>query len=144
VAPAPTLPAEAQHPTPAGAVAFVRYYVDLYNNAFTSFDTQYLRAVSDSRCTFCASVMKNVGDVESKGRRVEGGALVVQAAVASPGEATDGLIVAARIDQEAGRTVDSSGNVATVIAAQANMAMDTAVRWDGRWVFLDAHLKNSR
>ena len=142
---APTLPAAAQQPTRDGAVAFVRYYIDLYNYAFKSLDPSPLIPISGPDCIFCKSVIQNVSDVRSKQEHTEGGRLVVVGAVASPGTPSQGILVATSVDQEAGKTLKADDTVAGVVAAHRGFAIDTAVHWkDGGWIMLAGDIKDKR
>ena len=67
----PALPPGA--PTPASAVAFVRYFWESYNYAYTSLDPKLLSLASDPECAFCASVIASIKKSAPAGDTFEGG-----------------------------------------------------------------------
>jgi Family of unknown function (DUF6318) len=139
--PAPTLPPEAQQPTQAGAVAFFRYYIDLYNYSFKALDATELKNASDPECVFCESVIENVRETKSKNQSTEGGLLTVIATAPSPGKANTGMIVAARLTQAAGRTTDVTGMTVTTVPPHSNVRMNAGVRWkSGQWILIDVSI----
>jgi hypothetical protein len=73
----PALPTRAQSETPAGAEAFVRYFIEVLNYAQKTGDTARLRQVSTSRCAACEGYVEAIERAYSTGGRVKGGALTV-------------------------------------------------------------------
>lgn len=139
--PSPTLPAVARQPTRAGAQAFARYFFAAFNYSLWTRDASSVRAVSDSRCVYCNSIVSAVDSMREKSLRVEGGRLEVPTAVAAPGDPTDRLLVNLLVNQEPGRTLSESGDVVSRSLGTKNGRVDAAVRWrDGRWILLDAHI----
>jgi hypothetical protein len=57
---APQLPEAATTPDAAGAEAFVRYFWDTVNYAYTSGDTAAIWAISHVDCAGCAGVQENI------------------------------------------------------------------------------------
>lgn len=58
VAAAPAMPDEARQPSKKGAVAFVKYYIDLLNHAANTGDVKPLKAASDPKCEGCNSYIE--------------------------------------------------------------------------------------
>lgn len=90
---APVMPDAARENTKAGAVAFVRHYVDLINHAQATGDTKALAAVEDRGCDSCRSGRRYLDSVYENGR-ITGGAWslsTVLGTVRNP--ATDGYNV---------------------------------------------------
>jgi hypothetical protein len=54
----PTFPAAAKKQTDAGAVAFVEYYLDALDYAWSAPDDKILVGLSTSDCKFCVNVQK--------------------------------------------------------------------------------------
>lgn len=71
---APVLPEEAKANTKAGAIAFVRHYVELINYAQATGDTKALAQVESRTCESCTNGRKYLYDLYSRGGHVEGGA----------------------------------------------------------------------
>ncbi len=138
----PTLPAAATKPTAIGASAFFEYFWATYNYAFATLDSEPLRAVSAPTCKTCAGYADGVDEIRSRGGRLEGGDVVVLEAVTAPGEASDGLVVNALVNQAAATTVASDGSRSEPAPAKASVRVDAAVRWQsGRWVMVGMDFK---
>jgi hypothetical protein len=68
------MPPEARQQTPAGAEAFLRYYLNLYNTAQATMDAQYLRQFGKS-CETCEGLASQIEDDAAAGYRYQGGQL---------------------------------------------------------------------
>ena len=68
------MPAEARTPTPDGAQAFFEYYIEVYNHAFASMDSSYLRDLG-SGCADCNLIADQLDADMAAGWRYEGGTL---------------------------------------------------------------------
>lgn len=68
------MPAAAKANTKAGAIAFVRYYVELINHAQATGDVSALAEVEDPGCKSCTSVRRGVTDIYGSGGHIDGGA----------------------------------------------------------------------
>jgi hypothetical protein len=128
----PLLPAAAAKPTTKGAAAFLRYFFDVYNYGFHSLDTTPLAALSDTKCSFCTSAIKNVQGVADIEGRAAAGDVIVTTAVAAPGDVRKGIVVNALITQDAGTIVDGSGTVVSTVSPSAGRRIDALVRWDAK------------
>lgn len=84
---APTLPPEARANTPAGAEAFVRYWVETLNYAGATGDVGPLRDASAPECAACSGVADRIVDVTAQGGTFVGGRWSVSSTAALPGEA---------------------------------------------------------
>jgi hypothetical protein len=69
----PALPDAAKLADTAGAIAFVKYYVDAVNHATGTGDTSALRGASSAGCESCRGVLAKVDDLYSAGGHSEGG-----------------------------------------------------------------------
>ncbi|HEX2893408.1 MAG TPA: DUF6318 family protein [Marmoricola sp.] len=84
---APAMPDAAKENTKAGAIAFVRHYVELINYAQATGDTSALAAVEDTGCASCARGRKYLDRVYRGGGHVAGGTWTIRTAQAkSSGE----------------------------------------------------------
>jgi hypothetical protein len=70
---APVMPAAAAENTKAGAIAFVRYYIELINHAQATGDVGPLEAAESSDCRSCQRASKAVTDIYLSGGHIEGG-----------------------------------------------------------------------
>lgn len=71
---APVMPAEASANTKAGAIAFVRYYVELINYAQATGDVDPLKAIEGEACESCTNVRESIRRTYGNGGSIEGGA----------------------------------------------------------------------
>jgi hypothetical protein len=69
----PVMPEAAKANTKAGAVAFVRYYVELINHAQATGEVGQLALVAAPACKSCGSVQQTVADIYGSGGHIEGG-----------------------------------------------------------------------
>jgi hypothetical protein len=85
----PVMPEAAKASTAAGAVAFIRYYVELMNHLEATGDEAPLLAVSKPSCRSCAAVVRAANAIYDRGGHVEGGVWTVNhAAVTLPAAGT--------------------------------------------------------
>ncbi len=77
------MPTEARAKTPEGAEAFLRYYIELYNDSLNSLDSTYLRDLSAS-CETCNLLVNQVDHVGAQGQRYEGGEVRVDSISMGP------------------------------------------------------------
>lgn len=143
---APTLPAAAKQPTPEGAVAFFRYFWDVYNYSYAALDTKELRRISESSCKFCLDSANSIEGRKREGGYYVGGIVSVSTAVAAPDNPKIGLIVNSIIDQTASRTVTADGVTEQSVPASTGMRIDSAVQWKGeqwRMLTVDAVTRGS-
>lgn len=79
---APVMPAAASENSKAGAIAFVRYYIELINHAQATGDVGRLRAVEDAGCKSCTNGRKYLSTIYGAGGHISGGTWTVQSATA--------------------------------------------------------------
>jgi Family of unknown function (DUF6318) len=72
----PAMPDAARANTRAGAIAFVRHYIDVFNHAQLTGSTDELSALSSPRCQDCQAAIQGLDQVYGAGGHIEGGALL--------------------------------------------------------------------
>lgn len=77
---APALPEAAMANTKAGAIAFVRHYVEVQNYASVSGDTQPLKALATKACDSCRGITSVIDRVYRAHGRIEGDGWEITAA----------------------------------------------------------------
>jgi hypothetical protein len=70
---APVMPAAASENTKAGAIAFVRYYIELINHAQATGDVAALESVESAGCESCAKVRTSIAKIYASGGSITGG-----------------------------------------------------------------------
>jgi hypothetical protein len=68
------MPDTARANTKAGAIAFVRHYIDLINYAQATGDVDPLREAETSECDSCAKVRQSIEQIYRTGGTITGGA----------------------------------------------------------------------
>jgi hypothetical protein len=74
---APTLPDAARANTKAGAIAFVRFYIDAFNHAQATGDTSMLALLEGPACRSCREVRQSIEHTYRAGGHAVGGALSI-------------------------------------------------------------------
>lgn len=70
---APVLPEAATQNTKAGAIAFVKHYIELINYAQATGDTAALAAVDSKACKSCANARNHLDQIYAAGGHITGG-----------------------------------------------------------------------
>lgn len=66
-------PAKADAPTAEGAEAFARYWVEVVNHAYATFDTAELQRLGTDECETCRNYVKSLRESAADGEVYEGG-----------------------------------------------------------------------
>jgi hypothetical protein len=127
--PPPTLPPDATKATPDGAVAFFRYFWDVYNYSYSALDTTELRRISESTCKFCLDSANAIDARKREGGHYVGGTVTVTTAVAAPGDVQVGLLVNSVVDQAMSSAVSAGGTIVSSSPAETGLRVDAAVLW---------------
>ena len=131
--PAPTMPAQAREDSDEGAVAFVRYWLDVSNDAARSGSTEALEAVSDDSCEGCRSYIELYEEIHKNGGSLEGGDRRFEEAEVRYSE-TRPTIVIADLISDAGTETDSAGATPRDVAASRTTVAFELNRLEGGWV----------
>jgi hypothetical protein len=120
--------------TPEGAVAFVRFYVDQINRAWTEPNDGTLRPNSTSECLSCAALQETAASLVSTGERFAGPPLQLDSITPRDGAPPGQQFVSAQMQQLASSRVDGSGQVKES-QSQASAVRDFVVIWqESRWL----------
>ena len=69
----PTMPAAAEKNSEAGAIAFVKHYIDVFNYASNTGDVKELQKLSDPKCEGCTSYIELYAGTYAAGGFYKGG-----------------------------------------------------------------------
>jgi hypothetical protein len=94
----PVMPEEAKADTKAGAIAFVRYYISVFNHAQSTGATSELAALSSSDCADCQVAIDGLRGIYSAGGSLVGGDLVPGPATARENSIEQVWLVLVRVD----------------------------------------------
>ncbi|KQS68783.1 DUF6318 family protein [Modestobacter sp. Leaf380] len=101
------MPVEARERTPAGAEAFVEYYVALINASQVSLQSDFIRQLS-AECTTCRRLADGVDYFSAQGFRYDGGAITINA-LSLPTAILDTMDFSVDLSQAQVRVLDGTG-----------------------------------
>lgn len=104
-------PPEARLQTEAGAVAFLRYYIDTVNKAWTTPDSTLLPVLADPGCKSCSGLQEVAQELRDKNQRYEISPLVIEQITISPGAPDGQQFLNLRIREVGARVLDSKRSV---------------------------------
>lgn len=119
------VPEAAKAETPQGAVAFVKYYLDVVNRAFASSSSAPVRRLSHPECDACNALIRAIEEPGAPGEEASGGdyeVVFAEAPQVSGGDVT----VSLRYALTEARVVDGAGQL--VRAVPRNPGIDAQMR----------------
>jgi hypothetical protein len=131
------LPPEATKHTEKGAEAFVKFYMDQANTAWTTPDTTLLPPLSDTGCLSCKAIQETAVSLKKKGQRYAANPVTVTSVTAFGGAPKGQQYVRLLMDQHKVNVVDSTGKVVLTDPAK-KLARTAGVVWKGgTWLMYD-------
>ena len=123
--------------TPEGAVAFVRFYFDQVNKAYTAPDNTLLPPLGESGCKSCAALQSNADEYVSLGHRYASKGVEVRDVAAAEGAPGGQQFVTFMLHQLEASVVDSTGQVVSTKEDQ-EVERKMLLLWKGdRWSVVD-------
>jgi hypothetical protein len=140
------LPPEATELSEAGAVAFLQWWVEMYNHVEATGETELVFEHSEPGCTFCQNFVDDVEPVYAAGGRIEREAPTRFLDVDStPPDTNSYVLVTLRVSSGASATYGTSGEL--LRSAPGDDPPFTAVvgiQWkQGEWQLVDLALEGS-
>lgn len=128
----PVLPAAAKEKSPAGAKAFVRYYVDVLNQAFAEVNPRLLAERSARGCSGCGALLTVLRKMQAAGGGQSGGDWrVLRIAPTSNDARTFRFVI--HVEIQAGSSKRSADAAPRKI--EGREAFDEiTLRWQGHWL----------
>jgi hypothetical protein len=126
------MPAEAREQTPAGAEAFIRYYMDVYNWAQAHMNVTYMRQLSRD-CDTCARIMGEIENDAATGYSYRGGQVTVDYVDATDHQ-TAAVEAVFSISQAQLAVLDNTGQPLPGLSFDAHKSpgCGAVLAWDGR------------
>ncbi|WP_353950440.1 DUF6318 family protein [Knoellia sp. S7-12] len=128
------IPAAAKVNTEDGAVAFVRFWFEQVNVAFTRPNPDLIPTLSASSCKSCASLAEHPVGFAAKGYRVQPAPFRPLTNVKSLGLSTDGTRIAFTLSQGDADVVDRSGKVVDTQKADSVERVALVARKGNQWL----------
>jgi pyruvate/2-oxoglutarate dehydrogenase complex dihydrolipoamide acyltransferase (E2) component len=128
------VPAAARKNTPNGGRLFAEHYLEAYNAAQESGDTEPLSALATPGCASCRGFIESIRDVYDAGGTVEGGLITVLNSSA-PTRKIDGrqiVLIEVRVSKE--RDFDKDGREIESYPGEKSQYYFYLVREDERWL----------
>ncbi|NNM45391.1 hypothetical protein HJG52_05140 [Knoellia sp. DB2414S] len=124
------LPPEAQKHTPEGAAAFVEYYMEQVNEAWTQPNSKLLPLLSDPECIACKNFNKTSAELERDGQKYDSNPVTVTRVTPLSQNADGVQLVRLYMDQHKVNVVDKAGKVVLTDPAK-KLARTVGVQWMG-------------
>jgi hypothetical protein len=135
--PSVEIPAAAREKSEKGAEAFVRYFFDQVNAAWTTPDPILIEQLSDAGCKSCAALISTARDLKSKSQRYDSPPISIRSVAAVPGAPGSQQYIEAKLIQNATDVINADG---AVVLSDRKSPFDrtVALRWrGGRWLVYD-------
>ena len=132
-----TVPIAARQHSEAGAEAFVRFYIDQLNLAWTSPRAGLLLPLSDPGCKSCKAFESTASRLVASGHHYAVPPVTVTTVTAYGGARNGRQLLRLLGRQTEAAVVDERGGVVSTDRAKA-MKLDILLKWEGRsWAVLD-------
>ena len=129
----PEIPAAAREQTEAGAEAFVRFFFDQFNIAWTEPRAGLIESLSDPECQFCQKSEESTLGFVADGQRYASQPVEVRGIEPIVGAPSGQQYLAATFEQKASRIVDQSGTAVTSVKRQVGERYVVLAWSGGRW-----------
>jgi hypothetical protein len=128
------IPAAARVKSEKGAEAFVRYFFDQVNLAWTTPDPDLIEANSESDCKSCRSLRDTAKELQAKKQRYAAKPVTVRSVKTVGGAPPGQQFVEADLLQHRVDVVDAAGKVVST-DKRATLLRTVALIWEGgRWL----------
>ena len=135
--PSVEIPAAARVKSDKGAEAFVRYFFDQVNTAWTTANPELIAANSESGCKSCASLRDTAAELKAKKHKYASKPVTVKDTKSLAGAPAGQQFVEADLLQNRVDIVDASGRVVSTDKQDA-LLRTVGVIWKGdRWLIYD-------
>jgi hypothetical protein len=131
------LPPEATKHTEKGAEAFVEFFVEQSNDAWTKPDATLLPPLSDPGCLSCQALQKTATNLVAKKQKYRSAPMTITKIGAVGGAPSGQQYVRVLGTQNRVEVVDSEGTVVLMDPKQSVALTASAVWREGRWLIYD-------
>jgi len=118
-----------------GAAAAAEYFIELYPYVMATGDTEEFEAMSHRACGFCEQTLKDVDRIQNRGQTFQGGATEAMLLDQYLRDDLTGIYpLDFEVTQEASKTLDADGSVASSAKAQVSEHRVEVGRKSDRWL----------
>lgn len=133
----PKMPPLAKEKSPAGAKAFVQYYIEVLNDAWSTKSSKLIRQNATDRCKVCLRLAGLVDSVAKNGGYQHGGRWTPLSSFSVPTQPESKPILITKIRIARGSWLESSGSTPQPIEART-VTYDFYLEWQAsRWQLTD-------
>lgn len=132
--PSYSVPPAARAKTVDGAVAFVRFYIDQVNKAWTTPDATLLPPLSEEGCKSCAGIQQTAASFARKGFHYDTQPLTIISITARQHSEPPRIWVDAELRQNQANEVDHTGVVSTPHPADQASRVIVVIWQEERWL----------
>lgn len=137
------VPAEARVNSPAGAMAFARYFFAQVNKAYTTPQAGLIAPLSTPNCKSCAAYEKHAADYVGRSLRYDRPAIAVQEITVSPDtEPGATLLLDVVVEQQAARLIDAGSRVAESFEHARGIVVLHVVRSNETWLAREVQVRS--
>jgi hypothetical protein len=129
----PALPEAAKANTKAGAIAFVAYFVSVFNHAQMTGETGELSVLSSDNCRDCQAAIRGLNRIYGAGGHIDGGSLTPGPATAELNRVEHQWLVLVRIDSGPQSVTESAGTATTDLPGGRRTMQFTVTRSASGW-----------
>jgi hypothetical protein len=142
----PPLPPEATELSGAGAVAFLEWWVEMYNHVEATGETELVFQHSEPGCTFCQNFVERVDPVYAAGGRIEREAPTqFLDIVPSTPDLNSYVVATAHISSSTSRSFARDEQVLSTVAGEDPFPVAIGLQWTGtHWLLTDVQLEETR
>lgn len=127
--------------SPEGAVAFIGFYVEQLNRAWSKPDPSVLQGLATASCKSCANFAATASRLQAKRQRYEGAAVSLGPSVVLPESTTTVVSVQAALIQEARRVLGADGSSMRSVSRKPSLTT-IQVRWSPEgWQIAGMHVE---
>jgi hypothetical protein len=127
------MPAKAKEDSAAGAVAFVRYWLNLLNYSGRTLDSDRLRKASSTRCVDCDAIADFIDKVKSHGGEIDGRGWQLLGTRDVHALNNRSFIIRGRVQVDAQRVVPRRGDKAQTFAGANRVKTFVVARSGPNW-----------
>lgn len=124
------VPEAAQKQTPEGAKAFAKYFVSIFNDAWTRPDPDLLRPLCLDRFEACGAYLKTAADLKAKGHRYDGDPLTASSFTVLARESSRTPVLMVGFQEK--RNVVSQGGSIVLTDPRESLRIVYALSWNDR------------
>lgn len=137
------LPAEATELSEAGAVAFLEWWVEMYNHVEATGETELVFQHSEPGCTFCQNFVERVDPVYAAGGRIEREAPTrFLDVVPSAPDSNSYVVVTLNISSSTSRSFARDGRLLSTVPGEDPFPVAVGLQWTGsQWSLTDVQLE---